>query len=769
MSKKEWPFRPDHITNDGPWNTENPELQRLNGNGIISNEYLAGIQTTIANVLNNPTAILEFPPQDSNCDPVTTVPKSQYYKLKRPCLLLRKHLSDKFCHECDVHHANLFRYLKKNDIPKLILERTQKNPYISKYVDDGQFTFSLKENRERNYLEYDCPNLGLRELIFPINVEDRIVGLLYVGGIYTEGKKEFLINTATNIYKSYSDLYIENSENNLDNSANNFLKDYSEWLDDYENCITKTDYQVLIQKACIELSYLEDTLKREMQRLRELYVNAKVKWYITSFVNEIRNVRSGIPLGDEGIRIFWKIVEKCYREIVEDFKVSHAIIFGSDRFTKKYSSKLPAVVSVGDISSPDLRTLDSLQYDLNQISDYAKQSLTHSRKEPRLFRGLQELNLDNNTNFIRIFPPPISMKNSIPENLIVTWIRYNNSKWNPFDEIDKESGYVLEKAIRPLYDIFSSTISAIRAETTKMNMENALKIIKHESSQLIAGIDIERRLKLSEKKVSEGLSNKDARIFSEDLDGFIKQIIYVFKQPDALITELKLEKSRFSPYQVISKWKNMKNRDAMIKNLQLSIPYPSKPYDQDRPYIMADKNLFEQIVYNLLNNAIKYCHRGTKIHMDCKVDTNIEGKPVVLSISNFGSKVNDTEDIYKLFWRDPNLKSYTTGLGIGLFIAKKIAEVHGGQIWAENDIISEYYIPLLEGYMNTQFEGKDEKLEDYATKELIRLKDKDIYSSVVALDEFGELRYRTPSRLEKINSITEQTWKVTFKVSFPVR
>ncbi len=56
MKPKNWPFQPDHITNDGELN-DSPELKKLNGVGIISNEYFQGIQTSICANIEYPTSI----------------------------------------------------------------------------------------------------------------------------------------------------------------------------------------------------------------------------------------------------------------------------------------------------------------------------------------------------------------------------------------------------------------------------------------------------------------------------------------------------------------------------------------------------------------------------------------------------------------------------------------------------------------------------------------------------------------------------------------
>ena len=63
MKCKKWPFRPDHITNDGEKAPKDSPLMKLLGDGIISNEHLQGIETAICAKLRYPTTIMEFAPE----------------------------------------------------------------------------------------------------------------------------------------------------------------------------------------------------------------------------------------------------------------------------------------------------------------------------------------------------------------------------------------------------------------------------------------------------------------------------------------------------------------------------------------------------------------------------------------------------------------------------------------------------------------------------------------------------------------------------------
>jgi signal transduction histidine kinase len=93
--------------------------------------------------------------------------------------------------------------------------------------------------------------------------------------------------------------------------------------------------------------------------------------------------------------------------------------------------------------------------------------------------------------------------------------------------------------------------------------------------------------------------------------------------------------------------------------------------------IEADKGRINQVISNLLNNAIKFTNEGTITA--AAVPKNDE---IVVSVSDTGSGI-DSEILPKLFTKFAT-KS-TMGTGLGLFISKSIIDAHGGRIWGKNN------------------------------------------------------------------------------------
>ena len=114
--------------------------------------------------------------------------------------------------------------------------------------------------------------------------------------------------------------------------------------------------------------------------------------------------------------------------------------------------------------------------------------------------------------------------------------------------------------------------------------------------------------------------------------------------------------------------------------------------------LQADKKRINQVVTNLLNNAIKFTNNGT-INISAYKH---KPKEVIVSLKDTGIGL-DPEILPRLFSKFPT-KSIT-GTGLALFISKSIIEAHGGRIWAENNKDSKgatfaFTLPVLEPPMN---------------------------------------------------------------------
>ena len=114
------------------------------------------------------------------------------------------------------------------------------------------------------------------------------------------------------------------------------------------------------------------------------------------------------------------------------------------------------------------------------------------------------------------------------------------------------------------------------------------------------------------------------------------------------------------------------------KKIELILKFPSKHFD-----VFADKGKIEQVVYNLIDNAIKFSNNNSKII----IKLYNKGDKQFCSIKDFGIGIpsDSINQIWQRFYKtDASRGKDKTGSGIGLSIVKEIINAHNEHI----DVIS---------------------------------------------------------------------------------
>jgi two-component system phosphate regulon sensor histidine kinase PhoR len=103
----------------------------------------------------------------------------------------------------------------------------------------------------------------------------------------------------------------------------------------------------------------------------------------------------------------------------------------------------------------------------------------------------------------------------------------------------------------------------------------------------------------------------------------------------------------------------------------------------DLPAVLADATRIQQVVVNLLHNAIKFTPEGGQV----TVNVTQQSHQVQFEIRDTGIGI-DAEDLPRIFERfyKADRSRSTSGTGLGLAIARHLVEAHGGRIWAESKV-----------------------------------------------------------------------------------
>lgn len=105
------------------------------------------------------------------------------------------------------------------------------------------------------------------------------------------------------------------------------------------------------------------------------------------------------------------------------------------------------------------------------------------------------------------------------------------------------------------------------------------------------------------------------------------------------------------------------------------------------PGLKADRSKLKQIIFNLLSNAIKFGPEGDTITI--RVQLTEYGDEIKVSITDHGPGVppEDRERIFEPFVRTSAAVTQD-GTGLGLPLARKLVELHGGRLWVEPEPVS---------------------------------------------------------------------------------
>ena len=186
--------------------------------------------------------------------------------------------------------------------------------------------------------------------------------------------------------------------------------------------------------------------------------------------------------------------------------------------------------------------------------------------------------------------------------------------------------------------------------------------------------------------------------FDSDADEFMDYIVEAAKRMQQMILDL-LEYSRVSTN--TDEFKEIDTVEALdeaLFNLRGTIEKNNAVITHtDLPKVTADKSQLTKVFQNVIANAIKFKKENEqpKIHISAKKDPQKNQYVFSIQDNGIGMDSQYVERIFTLFQRLHTRDEYQ-GTGIGLSVAKRIVERHGGFIWVESELSkgSTFYFSL---------------------------------------------------------------------------
>lgn len=126
----------------------------------------------------------------------------------------------------------------------------------------------------------------------------------------------------------------------------------------------------------------------------------------------------------------------------------------------------------------------------------------------------------------------------------------------------------------------------------------------------------------------------------------------------------------------------------------------------DLPLVLVDGVLLEQVIINLVENAVRYAPRGSSIDLSASASD----RNVIVEVADRGPgiPVGEESRIFDKFYRGKLTRE--GGVGLGLTICRGIVDAHGGRIWADNrpagGAIIRFLIPLPDEQLTIEREAE---------------------------------------------------------------
>jgi signal transduction histidine kinase len=221
-------------------------------------------------------------------------------------------------------------------------------------------------------------------------------------------------------------------------------------------------------------------------------------------------------------------------------------------------------------------------------------------------------------------------------------------------------GYILAgKTLRPI-------------EQAMEKQKNFIANASHELKTPLTTIKLENEVVLSNKKANLKTLKKVLRSNIEEVDKLENLINKIIKQN-------KLESRQSSNFNTVKNKTLIKNavnqigKKAKAKNISIIKKVEVKEFK-------ANEELLTELLVILLDNAIKYSNDNGKV----LIESNVEKNQVIFKVTDFGKGIEkeDTQKIFDRFYtkEKSRSKNIEPGFGLGLSIAKEIAELHKGKI-----------------------------------------------------------------------------------------
>ena len=649
-------------------------------------------------------------------------------------------------------------------------------------LQPGRHDYQTNGKTERRpFVGYRCIYSGLMEYFFPITHAGKVIAVLMRGQCPVKDLKKEMM------YKGYRgqivglDRWIEKKYDDDNLNINKDDKEKLFYLEQTPDAVTKETSKLIetlenrIENA-ITARY-QEYLSAKFFRIERQFRNVSSKIQKTktdiSTIDQLEALRKEISNLGIYLKRYERLLNITLRAIISRFnldtKENFIRIYAIESdISSRINQKKDSFRIIGDSTFVTLPA--NRKYTIDTLSDtrkYRKIILNKIKERDKtldtngLFkeRGTEEAYFPKRyqeklegfyaeTDFIHVefsFSPQVAY---------LIWERYTD--W------DKNSDQF--KEFRSYLNLMNHTLLEpyIILEKIRLgkDLESTMRISSHETAQIIPDVihtinnpdtlkALEEDTLMEAKEITipaNKIIDSSRRLYL--LNNLSRRLSNIFKEQKP-----KFERADF--HRIIYAPKSLYERRARINNRQQIIVSSSN--EIDRYDLMTHYEYLSHILFNLMDNAIKHGLRGSKIHIKAILEYEKEAddkgvhdvKEATISVISYGAKIEDEdkENMFDLFYRSTSAKG--EGMGIGLFLVKKLCKLLEYEIKYTSTWISDEHLPVKYHYYR---QNQKYYAESYLHDEVVN---KNVSN------------WRITTR-EKDVLLRRPTWKNEFKIIIPL-
>lgn len=711
----EWPILPSFLSKYVP----HKEEYTPNKHGLFESDTLRGflVDSSDDKSIQNPLSLFQVvpdkypyetesedriesldPPKNSFLSSILSIdrkiiridPRNLYPNMSC-CDVFRKYLKDhnicNLCFEQDsqillLYHKYLLNINYETEFEKFrdcLIELCQQ--YNNTIENDGQEYFLKVHSdleRKRLFIGYKCKYSNLYEYFFPVIYAGRVVAVLM------QGQRIPPQTSQDEIFP-----YYRNFSESLKNSIEAISKSkYNQetMSEERENAIFR------------RISVLERRIEQEVIGFARMLVSNKFNEIQYAFRKELKN-----NTNSEG-----KIALEEYSAILDRALERICHFFNPNGFIRIYTAE----------SSIETINKTNTKFYLIGTSEVLKKQLIP--KEIK-FLGItqDELDLRDGMDLAQFVYPSIQLKKGDIfriEPLQVGGIR--NLIWKNYNEesfIHECQFKLYGESLCSMYHMFLEPYHVLKSIEMQERLEVSMRVSVHEAANIIPTIHttLSKEYSINNStynRIKEGATVSDIRsrerILYDSiqrlllLDSLYRKSTLIFKNSLPVYSWTDLHRAVYSIETLFS--------ESALKNKRQRIIVDINSYLSKCDF-WTDLSAFNHILFNLVDNAVKYSLRGSKIYVTVDIPQDqvryLASSPdkidtLIISVINYGFNIpsSDRNKMFNLYYRSEQSKS-EEGRGIGLFLVDKLCSALSYTIENANSVlVSKIHLPAKHYY-----------------------------------------------------------------------